>query len=295
MSFDPSGRPQAVQKRLLAASRILEGAGIADARLEAEMLFAAAVGIPRKQLLCETNIHLTSEQEDRFQDWLTRRLEGEPVAYLEGWQGFYGLEFEVNRHVLIPRADSECLVDAALEFLPPGTCAKIADLGTGSGCLLQATLYHRPKCRGLAVDLSAHALRLANCNAKQLGLANRIQFTQGSWLDCVADASLQLILCNPPYVHPTEALGPGVADFEPAMALFTPHEDPYWEYRRVLSRAPQVLTPGGQLLFEVGYGRAGDVVSLGQEVGMELVQVVRDLAGIERLVQFRRPQKTAGA
>jgi release factor glutamine methyltransferase len=288
MPFDPSGRQQAVQKRLLAASRVLEDAGITDARLEAEMLLAAVVGIPRKQLLCEINLFLTHEQEDRFQEWLNRRLDGEPVAYLEGWQGFYGLEFEVNRQVLIPRADSECLVDAALEFLPTNSKVRIADLGTGSGCLLQSTLYHRPGCRGLAVDLSADALALAQRNAKQLGIADRIQFIQGSWLDCAAENSLQLILCNPPYVHPSEPLGPGVADFEPAMALFTPHDDPFYEYRRVLNLAPQVLTPGGQLLFEVGFGRAEDVTAIGEQAGLELVQVVRDLAGIERLVQFQR-------
>lgn len=290
MSCENSGRPQAVQQRLLAASRILEGAGIVDARLEAEMLLAAAVGIPRKQLFLQSTLTLTEEQDQRFKDWLQRRLDGEPVAYLEGWQGFYGLEFEVNRHVLIPRADSECLVDAALEFLAPNSTATLADLGTGSGCLLQATLANRKQCTGVAVDLSAQALDLARRNARQLKLQDRVQFVRGSWLDALAPASLQLILCNPPYVHPSEPLGPGVADFEPPMALFTPHDDPYWEYRQVLEKAPQVLQPGGQLLFEVGFGRADDVGKLGLEAGLEMVQVARDLSGVERLVQLRRPQ-----
>ncbi len=289
MSFDSTGRPQAVQQRLQAASRILEGAGITDARLEAEMLLAAAVGIPRKQLVCATLLDISLEQEERFQGWLKRRLEGEPVAYLEGWQGFYGLEFEVTPHVLIPRADSECLVDAALDFLPTDSQATIADLGTGSGCLLQATLSQRSQCRGLAVDLSLQALNLARRNAQQLGLADRIQFLNSSWLAAVASDSLQLILCNPPYVHPDEELGPGVADFEPPMALFTPHEDAYREYRQVLADAARVLQPGGQLLFEVGFGRADDVTRLGLAAGMELVRVEKDLAGIERLVQFQRP------
>lgn len=288
MTFDSSGRPQAVKMRLLAARRVLEGAGIADARLEAEMLLAAALGISRRQLLVETDLFLSEEQEQRFQDWLQRRLDGEPVAYLEGWQGFYGLEFEVNRHVLIPRADSECLVDAALEHLPTDSSSTIADLGTGSGCLLQATLHNRPQCKGLAVDLSAQALGLAQRNAQRLGLQSRIQFLRSSWLDGLSENSLQLILCNPPYVHPSEPLGPGVADFEPPMALFTPHDDPYWEYRQVLKRAPSVLKSGGQLLFEVGFGRAADVISLGADAGMELVQVVKDLAGIDRLVQLQR-------
>jgi release factor glutamine methyltransferase len=288
MSFDPVGRQQAVQERLLAAKRVLEDVGIADARLEVEMLFAAAAGISRKQLLAGYDLDLSQQQVEVFQNWLQRRSDGEPVAYLEGWQGFYGLEFEVNPHVLIPRADSECLVDSVLEFLAPADVALIADLGTGSGCLLQATLSQRPHCRGIAVDKSADALRTAKRNAGHLGLTDRISFVQASWLDSIACNSLRAILCNPPYVHPSELVGPGVADFEPTMALFTPHEDAYSEYRLVLERAKDVLKIGGRLFFEVGFGRAQDVAALGVQAGLELIRVEKDLAGVERLVELQR-------
>ncbi|NQU48444.1 MAG: peptide chain release factor N(5)-glutamine methyltransferase [Planctomycetes bacterium] len=288
MSFDPVGRQQAVQERLLAAKRVLEGAGIADAGLEVEMLFAAAAGILRKQIVAGYDSDLSPQQAEVFQNWLQRRCDGEPVAYLEGWQGFYGLEFEVNRHVLIPRADSECLVDSALEFIAPTAVACIADLGTGSGCLLQATLSQRPNCRGIAVDKSADALRTARRNAAHLGLTDRIRFVQASWLESLANNCLHAILCNPPYVHPSEPVGPGVADFEPTMALFTPPEDAYSEYRQVLKRATDVLKTGGRLFFEVGFGRAQDVVGLSEEAGLDLVRVVKDLAGVERLVELQR-------
>ena len=288
MNFISLGRAQVHQQRLLAAQLSFENAGIEEARMEAEILLAAALGIEWKELLAGEAPECTPAQDEVFRAWLMRRLDGEPIAYLEGRKGFYGLEFQVDSSVLIPRADSECMVDAVLDFLEPSSSNWVADLGTGSGCLLLSTLFNRPNLKGLAVDLSPGAIQLARQNATHLGLSNRTFFVRGSWLDGIAANSLHAILCNPPYVVPGECLGPSVEDFVPPLALFTPHGDPYFEYRSVLARAKTTLKPEGRLFLEVGDKRAHDVAQLGQGTGFRLIRIVKDLGGVERLIELER-------
>jgi release factor glutamine methyltransferase len=289
MPSPAAGRPQTQSERLRAACLLFRQAGLADARLEVEMLYAAALGIERRLLLCSQDLEPTPEQLATFDRNVLRRLQGEPVAYIEGWRGFFGLEFRVDERVLIPRADSECLVETALAFLPDNRPAQVLDVGTGSGCLLLAVLHHRALALGVALDRSAGALEVARSNAAELNLQPRVRFLQGAWLAALAPGSIDLILANPPYVEPAEKLGPGVAEFEPHLALFTPCDQPYFAYEAIYQNAAAVLKPGGRLLFEVGRGRASKVASMASRFGLKVLQTVQDLGGIERVIECERP------
>ncbi|TAH38751.1 MAG: peptide chain release factor N(5)-glutamine methyltransferase [Planctomycetota bacterium] len=273
---------------LAAAARILRRAGVDEPRAEAECLWEGVSGTPRAQLR-SGRAAATAAHARRFHARVRRRAAGEPLAYVEGEVEFYGLRLRVDRRVLIPRPDSETVVDAALPRLPPERATRVLDLGTGSGCLLLALLSQRPRARGLGVDRSAGALALAAENARRLGLGTRAGFVRGSWLDAVAPGCADLIVSNPPYVEPSEALGPGVAEHEPHLALFTPPGQPYRAYDAILHRARVVLRPGGALVLEAGAGRARALAERCAAAGLRVLEVRRDLGGIERAVAAVAP------
>ena len=281
--------PSALARRLDAAARQL-GRAAADASAQrlAARLWCLASGASREDRI-RGSVAASPEAFARFDALVGRAAAGEPLAYLEGSAGFYDLELEVGPGVLVPRADSECLVDLFLERTAAGEELTLLDLGTGSACLLLTMLRHRPRSRGYGVDRSAAALGVARRNRDRLGLRGRAELLRGSWLDGVADAAADWIVANPPYVEPSEATGYGVAEHEPAAALFTPAGEPLRPYREILARAPAVLRPGGWLLFEVGAGRAASVAGLAAESGLETTEVRRDLGGVERAVLLRRP------
>jgi release factor glutamine methyltransferase len=214
--------------------------------------------------------------------WAERRAQGEPLAYLEGKVGFYGLEFKVDSRVLIPRPDSECLVEAGLASLQGKESPKVLDLGTGSGCLLLATLAHHQTARGTGVDRDPGALEVAEENATALGLRSRASFQMGNWFDGLEAKPFDLILCNPPYVQPGEELGPGVEEFEPAMALFTPPDDPLWCYREILESVSPFLSAESRIILEIGFGRVKDVERCVVAHGFRVAGVHLDLAKVPR-------------
>lgn len=270
---------------LRAAFVRLQAAACEDARLEAEMLLAHVLGCERSQLLIRDEA-LSAEQSERFESLLQRRIAGEPVAYLEGSRGFWGLEFQVDPRVLIPRPDSETLVERAVKAIGDRPC-RVLDLGTGSGALLLSVLHSCPNAQGIGVDLSWGALQVASANAAQLGLAQRAHFVQASWGHACADASVEIVLCNPPYIEPNEELGQGVLENEPTLALFSPPGRPFAAYEAVIQDLPRILGPRGQVFFEVGRGRAAGLLRRCKEIGCTDVQVTRDLGGIERVVEAR--------
>lgn len=248
------------------------------------MLVAHVLGMPRSQLF-RVVAALEGEQAMRFQALLERRLAGEPLAYLEGTRGFWGLELAVDPRVLIPRPDSETLIELAVQQNLPEQ-GVVLDLGTGSGALLLAFLSERPAWTGVGVDRSSAALEVARGNAGALGFDTRARFVHGDWAEGLAPHSADLVLCNPPYIEPGEALGPGVEEHEPASALFTKEGDPYGPYTRVLTTVQPVLRPGGCLIFEVGDGRADGVAQTAASLGWTEQGRRRDLGGIERALAF---------
>jgi release factor glutamine methyltransferase len=268
------------------ASARLAAAGLDEARERAELLWCRAASESRAQMMMGAAEAPAEADAARFAAWVERHARGEPLAYLEKCVGFYGLEFSVDPAVLIPRADSESVVESALDLLPAAAAGGIADLGTGSGCLLLSILHARPSCWGVGIDRSRAALEVARGNARQLGLQERAFFIQADWLESLR-GPLTMLVANPPYVEPGEELGPGVAEYEPHAALFTPPGRPLEAYERILSRARAVLTPSGTLIFEVGHRRADAVAALAAHAGWQVLDRRKDLGGIERALAFR--------
>ena len=246
-------------------------------RLDAELLMAHALGIERDQLILSPP---DGPPPPAFADFLERRCQGEPVAYIVGRRAFWNIELEVGPGVLIPRPDSETLIAAAAEYFEgQAGPARILDLGTGPGTLLLAALDQWPRATGLGIDRSQVALDYALRNAQRLGLATRSSFRIGDWAEGV-DERFDLLLCNPPYVALTDALGPGVAEHEPAEALFA-GRDGLDDYRRLAPVIAGLLAPGGLAAVEIGYRQEDSAAALFAAQGLS-PRLARDLAGRPR-------------
>jgi release factor glutamine methyltransferase len=258
-------------------------AGISDTpRLDAELLMAHALGIGRGKMLLNARDLVATPA---FAALLTRRLSNEPVAYITGWQAFWTLDLIVSPAVLIPRGDSETLIEAALaHFAGKAPPKRIADLGTGSGALLFAALCEFAEARGVGIDASAAALGVARANAERLQLQDRAALHQRDWRrhgwSDDLDAPFDLILCNPPYVESDADLQPSVRDFEPASALYSGAEG-LEDYRLLIPQIPALLSGKGIAIFELGQGQAAAVSDLAANAGL-YSQIRRDLQGIER-------------
>ena len=227
-------------------------------RLDAELLMAAALGIGRDRLILDNP---RGEAPKDFFGFIERRQAGEPVAYITGQRAFWTVDLEVGPGALVPRPDSETLIAAAVEHFS-GTRGpnRILDLGTGPGTLLLAALDEWPNATGLGIDASDAALDYARRNSARLGMEGRVELRIGNWATGI-DEHFDLILCNPPYVAIGAATGPGVADFEPAEALFAGPEG-LDDYRRLAPEIPRLLAPGGLAAIEIGFDQADSVTEL---------------------------------
>jgi len=253
------------------------------ARIDAELLMAHALGLSRSAMLLH---HMRDPVPEAFAPLLARRLASEPVAYITGHAEFYGLDLQVSPAVLIPRGDSETLIDAArAQFAEGEAPARILDLGTGSGALLLAALSLWPEAQGVALDASMPALRVAQCNARKLGMADRTRFVRRSWRkgDWQRDlGTFDLVLCNPPYVESDAVLDPCVRDHEPASALFSGAEG-LDDYRILIPQIGQLLTKGAFAILEIGATQREAVCAIAENQGFS-TQVRNDLAQLPRAV-----------
>ena len=252
-------------------------------RLDAELLAAHALGLDRSAMLLRlTDLSAPAE----LADIVERRLANEPVAYITGRQAFWDLDLAVTPDVLIPRADSETLIDLAVEYFPTSP-AQILDLGTGSGALLLGCLSAFPEASGVGMDASAAALAVAQGNADRLGFASRSQWMHRSWADADWNSDLgqfDLILSNPPYVETDAELDAMVAAYEPRSALFA-GPDGMDDYRILIPHLPSMLAPGGVAIFEIGHRQAEAVSDLASNAGLS-TEMRRDLAGNPRALRF---------
>jgi release factor glutamine methyltransferase len=252
-----------------------------SARLDAELLLAFALGKPRSYLRTWPEREPSAEQQAAFAALLVRRRGGEPVAYILGQQGFWSLDLEVAPHTLIPRPDTELLVEAALELLP-ATPLRALDLGTGTGAIALALASERPGWRVTGVDRVAEAVALAERNRQRLKLDNA-DFRPSQWFGALAGERYGLIVSNPPYIAADDRhLGEGDVRFEPASALVS-GADGLDDIRQIIAQAPQHLEPGGWLLLEHGYDQAAAVRELLAAAGFARVHSRRDLGGHERI------------
>jgi release factor glutamine methyltransferase len=280
-SAGPTGpsreREGGIRAAILAAAERLEGVS-GTPRLDAELLMAEALGLTREAMLLSG---LDDLAPDGFEALAERRAAGEPVAYILGRRAFWTIEVEVGPGVLIPRSDSETLIEAALAHFGEAGPARILDLGTGPGSLLLAALDQWPGAIGLGVDRSERALAYARRNARRLGLTGRAELRLGDWAQGIGD-KFDLVLCNPPYVEADAALPPEIADWEPGEALFA-GADGMDEYRRLAPALPALLAPRGLGCVEIGDGQAEKVSALFRAAGL-LIALRRDLAGHFRCI-----------
>lgn len=263
---------------LVLASSVLRDAGIDNPRLEARLLLGHALGISQEKLLAAPD----ATTPGNFDTLLARRAGREPLAFILGRQEFWSLSFAVSPATLIPRADSETLIDAALATLPDRHgVRRILDLGTGTGCLLLAALTEFPGAFGVGVDISTEAASLAAANAGALGLRDRAAFLAGDWAGALTGA-FGLVLSNPPYIPTQDLVGlmPEVAAHEPASAL-DGGADGLAAYRRILAALPRLLAPAGVAVLELGVGQDFSVPALAVAAGFRAV-LRPDLAGIPR-------------
>ncbi|PZQ62084.1 MAG: peptide chain release factor N(5)-glutamine methyltransferase [Sphingomonas taxi] len=249
----------------------------ATPRLDAELLLAHALGISRDRLLLTLGDHVVPPGYAALVD---RRARQEPIAYITGTRAFWTIELQVAPGVLIPRADSETLIEAAVAHFGAGPGpARILDLGTGPGTLLLAALDQWPQAEGLGIDASATALALARRNAGALGMAARARFAIGDWAGAVA-GRFGLVLANPPYVATGAMLPSEVADYEPASALFA-GEDGLDDYRRIARQLAPLIAPGGVACVEIGADQGRSAATLFEAAGLS-VTVRRDLGDRDR-------------
>ncbi|SFN44949.1 peptide chain release factor N(5)-glutamine methyltransferase [Dokdonella immobilis] len=256
--------------------------GDIESRHEAEILLARALDTERAWLFAHADHVPDAQAETRFRALMEARRRGEPIAYLLGQRGFWTLDLKVSRDVLIPRAETELLVELALERIPLDASFSVADLGTGSGAVALAIASERPATRVLATDRSLAALEVARSNAADLGIDN-VEFAQGDWCAALGGRVFDLIVSNPPYIAADDVhLSLGDLRFEPASALAS-GADGLDAIRAIIADAPAHLSPGGWLLVEHGYAQASAVASILEEAGFMHVRCWPDLAGRDRI------------
>ena len=251
-------------------------------RLDAELLLAQVLNCSRTHLRAWPQHKLTIEQTRLFLKLTDKRRHGEPIAYLVGQREFWDMTITVTPDTLIPRPETEHLVELALERIPPSATWRIADLGTGTGIIALAIARERPGCQILATDVSPAALRVARDNAAQLGVTN-IRFGEGSWCEPLSGETFEMIVANPPYIHPDDPhLQQGDLRFEPRSALQS-GPDGLADIRQIGTCARQHLRPPGWLLLEHGYDQGPAVSRLLQDWGYQQVKTEKDLAQNDRI------------
>jgi release factor glutamine methyltransferase len=279
------------RESFVVAAAALRRAGIATPELDARLLLCHAAGISQETYVADPERALAGEAQALYGRLIGRRLDGEPVSRIFGWREFYGRAFQVDRHTLDPRPDTETLIEAALALVARRGAAdqslRLLDLGTGTGCILLTLLAELPGATGVGTDVSAPALLLAHANAQHLGVEARARFLAGDWLQPVA-GRFDLIVANPPYLATAEIgrLPREVAAYDPRLAL-DGGADGLNAYRRIVARAAEVLKPGGAIVLEIGSTQSDAVFALLAAAGLGIDaegSLWHDLGGHPRVV-----------
>jgi release factor glutamine methyltransferase len=267
---------QAARTRLAAVSK--------NPRRDAELLLSHLLGWDQAALLTHPERLLSPTEADQFESMLSRRLASEPVQYITGLQEFFGLPFEVSPAVLIPRPETEHLVEAVLERFGRESSPRIVDVGTGSGAIAVALAHAIPRSRVTAVDLSSSALEVAQRNAERHGVSERVTLLQSDLLAALESADFELVVSNPPYIAEGEVLEPQVFNYEPRSALYAGPTG-LEVYERLIPQARKVLKPQGWLMLEIGYRQSPALLKLLSD--WNEVSLLDDLQGIPRVVQAK--------
>ncbi len=261
----------------------LQQAGIAEADLDARLLLEYICGTNRNDLLVHGDREVEAEKLTAYRTTIAKRSERIPLQHITGAQDFMGLEFRVNEHVLIPRQDTEILVEEVMRDIQDNS--RILDMCTGSGCILISLLHYSNWCEGVGVDISKEALEVAAANGEALlPIEKRPKWLESNLFEAV-EGKFDIIVSNPPYIRTAviDTLMPEVRDFEPIQAL-DGTEDGLFFYRRIVSEAPGYLHKEGRLYFEIGHDQAEEVSALMEKDGFTDIRVVKDYAGLDRVV-----------
>lgn len=282
-----------IAQALVEATQMLRQGGVPEARRDAATLLAHLMGRDQTYLIAHAERELAGASVARYRALIERRAAGEPLQYITGRQEFFNLDFKVTPDVLIPRPETELLVETALELLKESEREPfICDVGTGSGCIIISLLHERPDARGIALDISQEALFIAAQNAARHGVAGRLSLIASDGLTALEQqggAQFSLIASNPPYVAEKsyDGLQREVREHEPRVAL-TPGGDGLGVIRRLLADAPHYLVPGGHLLLEIGFDQHEAVHHMIDREVWTLLEIHKDLQGIPRTVALRK-------
>lgn len=271
-------------------AQALHRAGIPEARREASSLLEFVVGRDRTFMITHAEAAVSVEQLDIFRLYVDRRASGEPLQYITGRQAFFGLDFEVTPDVLIPRPETELLVEAALKLIAPTANPLICDVGTGSGCIAITVLHQNTSASAIGIDLSERAAQVARRNARRHSVMDRLSLLVADCFDASSNSTkFDLIISNPPYVSASAMAGlqREVRDHEPRVAL-TAGPDGLSIIRRLLNESGHFLKTGGHLLFEIGFDQGEAVDRLVSRDEWQLIEIQRDLQGIPRIVALRK-------
>lgn len=256
---------------------------------ESRILLQKLLNVTLEKLILITDKTLSEEQYKDFLELCSRRIAGEPIAYILGSKEFYGRIFEVNRDVLIPRPETELVIDEAVSFLRTRTNPCFFDLCTGSGCIAISVALELNDSKAFASDISKEALNVAKRNAKKLGACEQISFFESNWFDKIPSEKFDLICCNPPYIstEEKEILSKEVIDFEPHQALFAEISG-LLPYKILASQAKDFLKEDGRIILECGHKQSGQICSIFENLGWKNPGRIKDLSGIERCLIFSK-------
>ena len=281
-----------IRKILQFSTQLLEEAGIEQPRREANSLLAFALKKDKTFLIAHSDHELSREEDERFQSLLKRRAKREPFQYIVGKQEFFGLDFEVSPDVLIPRPETELIVENALEILREIESPRFCEIGVGSGCISVSILHETENTSAIGLDVSEKALAIARKNAETHQVSGRLSLKKSDVFDRLTNEKFDLIVSNPPYISSEEMtnLQREVRAFEPWTAL-TDGRDGFSIIEKIIVSAPQFLKPNGFLLLEIGFGQAAKVFEMFDRVIWRTVEILPDLQGIPRTVRAQT-QKT---
>ena len=265
-------------------SKILKLNNIKSFNLDSEILLSSSLKLNRSQLLLNLDKKINSEQEKIFFSLIKRRAKFEPIAYITGYKNFWKNKFKVNKNVLIPRPDTETLVEQVLKEIKIYNSRRILDIGTGSGCIILSILMERKKCYGVGLDISKKAINLAKYNAKIQQIKNRIKF-YNSDIDNFCRGKYDLIVSNPPYInkHDLKYLERDVVNFEPRLAL-DGGLDGLSEIRKVIKKSSELIKKNGKFILEIGFDQRNKVINLLKQKGFYINSTLRDFANNDRCI-----------
>ena len=265
-------------------SKILKLNKIKSHNLDSEILLSSLLNIDRSQLIINYNRLVKNEEEKNFFFLINRRKNNEPISYITGYKEFWNNKFKVDKNVLIPRPDTETIVEQVLSYLRPQSTKKILDIGTGSGCIIISILKEKKKCKGVGIDISKNAIKLAKYNAKMQHIKNRIKFFHSD-IDNFLTGKYDLIISNPPYIkqHEINSLDKDIKNYEPRVAL-NGGIDGYSKIRLVIKKSSALIKKSGKLFLEIGSNQVMETLKILKLNGFYINKVVKDLANKNRCV-----------